>query len=178
MWENNLFPLRCRQSEFNGSPRKSDNLRSGISQYVSANHPLLFIQQYFANSVHAFIFCYKTTGIGHRKFYYFILNAFCRSRFFRFAHSGNLRIGIDNSRNSAVAHSILFSQNRMYGNFRFTDSRMRQQRESGQITANVDIRKGCLHSLIYFDGTTLCLFQSQVFKSETFRHRTTADAHQ
>ena len=54
------FPLRCRQSEFNGSSRKSDNLRSRISQHMSANHPLLFIQQYFADSVHAFILRHKT----------------------------------------------------------------------------------------------------------------------
>ena len=62
MRENNLFPLRCRQSEFNGSSRKSDNLRSRISQHMSANHPLLFIQQYFADSVHAFILRHKTAG--------------------------------------------------------------------------------------------------------------------
>ena len=35
------------------------------------------------------------------------------------------------ARNSPITHGIFLSQDGMYGNFRFTNSRMGEQRESG-----------------------------------------------
>ena len=66
----------------------------------------------------------------------------------------------------------------MYGNFRFTNSRMGEQRESCQVTTNIHVRHRSLHLFINSDSTTLRLLQIQVFEPETFRHRTATDAHQ
>ena len=145
---------------------------------MGSNHPLLFIQQYFADSVHALILRHKTAGVSHRKFDNLISDIFCQRRFLRFTHSGNLRIGIDYARNSPITHGIFLSQDGMYGNFRFTNSRMGEQRESCQVTTNIHAQHRSLHLFINSDSATLCLLQIQVFEPETFRHRATADTHQ
>jgi len=61
--------------------------------------------------------------------------------------------------------------------FRFADSRMGQQGESGDIAAGIHIRDGSLHKSVHFDPVAE-RFGGQCFQAETFGHGMTAYAQQ
>ena len=126
MRENHLLELFYRHLVFDGDACALNDFRARIADKVHTDHfPGLLLSYYFAEAILPFIFSHKPSGITHRQFLYYE-SAFGGCLFFGDADTCNLRICLDDSRDSPVAHPVIFPQNVVYCNFSFPGSGMRQ----------------------------------------------------
>ena len=106
-----------------------------------------------------------------------IVDACSTQLLLRLTDSSDLGIGIDDTRDSAVAHHILRTGDVVYSDLPFASSGVSEHRRTIDITDSIDTRHRGLEVLIDDDSPTLELDTDRL-QSQTISHSTTADADQ
>ena len=108
---------------------------------------------------------------------YLVVDASSTQLLLRLADSSDLGIGIDDTRDSTVAHHILRAGDVVYSDLPFASSRVSEHRRTVDITDGIDTRHRGLEVLIDDDSPTLELDTDRL-QSQTIGHSTTADTDQ
>ena len=125
-----------------------------------------------AYSLAALILCDKAAGVGHWKLDDRIFLAGSLGLLLGESDSGDLWVGIDDSRDGVVAHMIFLSKNIVDRDLALAARRVGQHREAGHVAGGIDSRNIRAHPAVHLDSARFSAtvqehLDSKVLKAES-----------